>query len=313
MLQLGQLRCFVVVAAERHFGRAAARLNMTQPPLSRQIQQLEHALGVRLLDRGPHAVRLTPAGQAFLPEAERLLEASLAAALVAQRAMTGERGSLRLGYVGGASFSLLPRIVAAASEQLPGVDIVLRDLSSAEQLEALRTRRIDVGIIRPPIAGADLDSACVLREPFVVAMPAGHALAARKRLALRDLDGQDLVMYEPGQGGRMYELLTGVFHTAGIAPRYVQYVRQTYSMLGLAAGGVGLALLQRSASNLSMAGAVMRPITLPAHVVSELHLVWRRNDAAEQPVVARFTELVRGLAPAEPGRPDRGLTRPDRR
>ncbi len=120
MLQFGQLRCFVVVATERHFGRAAARLNMTQPPLSRQIQQLEHALGVRLLDRGPHAVRLTPAGQAFLPEAERLLEASHAAALVARRAMTGEGGSVRVGYVGGASFSLLPRIVVAAAARLPG-------------------------------------------------------------------------------------------------------------------------------------------------------------------------------------------------
>lgn len=299
MLQFNQLRCFVVVATELHFGRAAARLNMTQPPLSRQIQQLEHALGVKLLERSPHAVRLSPAGRAFLPEAERLLELSHAAALTARRAMTGEGGSLALGYVAGASFNALPRIVAAASEQLPGVEIVLRDLSSSEQLEALRTGRIDVGILRPPLAGQDLQFACVLREPFVLALPAGHPLAARKRLALRDLDGENLIMYEPGQGGRMYELLSSVFHGAGVAPRVVQYVRQTYVILGLVASGVGLALLQRSATALVMKGAVMRPIELPPHAVSELHLAWRKRDEVEQPTVSRFTRLVRELLPAD--------------
>lgn len=295
MFQFNQIRCFVVVATELHFGRAAVRLNMTQPPLSRQIQQLEHALGVRLLDRGPHAVRLTPAGRAFLPEAERLLEASHSATLAARRAMTGESGCIMLGYVAGATFSVLPRIVAAAAAHLPDVEIVLRDMSSSEQLDALRTGRINVGILRPPVAGPDLAFTCVLREPFVVAIPAGHALADRAGLVLKDLDAQDLIMYEPGQGGRMYELLTSVFHTAGVTPRYVQYVRQTYCLLGLVASGVGLALMQRSAQGLSMAGAVMRPIELPAHAVSELNLVWRQHDAADQPVVARFTELMRGV------------------
>ncbi|WP_198320798.1 LysR family transcriptional regulator [Azohydromonas aeria] len=293
MFQFSQIRCFVALATELHFGRAAQRLNMTQPPLSRQLQQLEHALGVRLLERGPHVVRLTPAGQAFLPEAQRLLEVAQSAALAARRAESGEEGNIALGYVAGASFTLLPRIVAAAAAQLPRVQIVLRDMSSSEQLEALRTGRIDVGIVRPPVALPDLDSTTLLREPFVVALPAGHALATRRRLQLRHLDGQPLVMYEPGQGGRMYELLTSVFHAAGVTPRYVQYVRQTYCMLGLVASGIGLALLQRSAGCLSMEGTVMRPIALPAHAVSEMCLVWRRKDVEEKPVVARFTELVR--------------------
>jgi DNA-binding transcriptional LysR family regulator len=187
---------------------------------------------------------------------------------------------------------VLPRIVACASARLPHVRIVLRDMSSSEQLEALRTGRIDVGIVRPPVASPDLDTPTLLREPFVAALPAQHALAARRRLGLQDLDGQDLVMYEPGQGGRMYELLTSVFHAAGVTPRYVQYVRQTYCMLGLVASGVGMALLQRSASGLSMDGAVTRPIALPAHAVSELCLVWRRKDSEEKPVVARFTEVA---------------------
>ncbi|MDZ5457587.1 LysR family transcriptional regulator [Azohydromonas lata] len=294
--QFSQLRCFVAVATELHFGRAAQRLNMTQPPLSRQVQQLEHALGVRLLERGPHAVRLTPAGQAFLGEAQRVLEAAQSAALAARRADTGEEGSIALGYVAGASFSVLPKLVAAASAQLPRVQIVLRDLSSSEQLEALRTGRLDAGIVRPPVALADFDSLSLLREPFAAALPAGHRLASRRRLRLQDLDGENLVMYEPGQGGRMYELLTSVFHTAGITPHCVQQVRQTYCMLGLVASGVGLALLQRSASQVSMAGVVMRPVELPAHAVSELCLVWRRKDVEEKPVMARFVEMVRGVA-----------------
>jgi DNA-binding transcriptional LysR family regulator len=295
LFQFSQLRCFVAIATELHFGRAAQRLNMTQPPLSRQLQQLEHALGVRLLERGPHAVRLTPAGQAFLPEAQRLLEAAQSAALAARRAETGEEGSIALGYVAGASFSVLPKLVAEASARLPRVQIVLRDLSSSEQLEALRTGRLDAGIVRPPVASADFDSLSLLREPFVVALPAGHRLAARRRLRLQDLDGENLVMYEPGQGGRMYELLTSVFHTAGITPRYVQQVRQTYCMLGLVASGVGLALLQRSASRLSMEGAVIRPMALPAHAVSELCLVWRRKDVEETPAMARFVAMVRDV------------------
>lgn len=300
MLQFSQIRCFVALATELHFGRAAQRLNMTQPPLSRQLQQLEHALGVRLLERGPHAVRLTPAGQAFLPEAQRLLEVAQSAALAARRAETGEEGAIALGYVAGASFSVLPRIVAEAAAQLPRVQIVLRDLSSSEQLEALRTGRIDVGIVRPPVASPDLDSATLLREPFVVALPAKHPLAARRRLRLQDLDAQPLVMYEPGQGGRMYELLTSVFHAAGVTPRYVQYVRQTYCMLGLVASGVGLALLQQSAGCLSMEGTVMRPITLPEHAVSEMCLVWRRKDSEEKPVVARFVAVVRAAVAFRP-------------
>lgn len=292
MFQLSQIRCFVVLANELHFGRAAVRLHMTQPPLSRQIQQLEAALNVQLFERTQRSVHLTPAGKAFLPEAEYLLEVSQSAASVARRAATGEAGSVSLGYVAGASFSFMPRIVAAATAQLPGLDIVLRDMSTAEQFEALRSGRLDVGIVRAPADHADLRSASVLREPFVVAMPASHPLAAKRRLAIGDLHRQDLIMYEPGQGGSMYELLTTAFHAAQVAPRYVQHVRQTYSLMGLVGSGVGLALVQASAARLRMPGVVVRPISLPASAVSELHLAWRAADEAGNPAVNRFRLLV---------------------
>lgn len=292
MFQLSQIRCFVVVANELHFGRAAARLHMTQPPLSRQIQQLEGVLGVQLLERTQRSVRLTPAGKAFLPEAEYLLALSASATSVARRAASGEGGSLSLGYVAGASYAFMPRIVALARARLPGLDVVLRDMSSTEQFEALRSGRLDVGIVRSPTDHADLRSASVEREPFVVALPAGHALARRRQLDMDDLHGQDLIMYEPGQGGSMYELLTTAFHAAHVVPRYVQHVRQTYCLMGLVGSGVGLALIQTSAARLRMPGVVVRPIRLPPYAVSEFHLAWRARDEVENPVVDRFRRLV---------------------
>ncbi|APW39937.1 hypothetical protein RD110_24285 [Rhodoferax koreense] len=292
MFQLSQIRCFVVLANELHFGRAAVRLHMTQPPLSRQIQQLEAALGVQLLERTQRNVQLTPAGKAFLPEAEYLMQLSQSAASVARRAAQGEAGTVRLGYVAGASFGFMPRIVAAANKQLPGLDIVLRDLSTTEQFEALRSGRLDVGITRSPADHADLRSASVLREPFVAALPAAHPLAARRKLAIEALHGQDLIMYEPGQGGSMYELLTAAFHAARVAPRYVQHVRQTYCLMGLVGSGIGIALIQASAARLRMPGVAVRPIGLPAAAVSEFHLAWRAADEAANPAVERFRQLV---------------------
>jgi len=292
MFQLSQIRCFVVLANELHFGRAAVRLHMTQPPLSRQIQQLEASLDVQLFERTQRSVHLTPAGKAFLPEAQYLLAVSQSAASVARRAATGEAGTVSLGYVAGASFSFMPRVVAAATAQLPGLDIVLRDMSTAEQFEALRSGRLDVGIVRAPADHADLRSASVMREPFVVALPTAHPLAARRRLSIEDLHQQNLIMYEPGQGGCMYELLTTAFHAAQVAPRYVQHVRQTYCLMGLVGSGLGLALVQASVARMRMSGVVVRPIRLPVNVVSELHLAWRAEDELTNPAVNRLRLLV---------------------
>jgi DNA-binding transcriptional LysR family regulator len=132
----------------------------------------------------------------------------------------------------------------------------------------------------------------VEREAFVVALPAGHTLARRRQLDMDDLHGQDLIMYEPGQGGSMYELLTTAFHAAQVVPRYVQHVRQTYCLMGLVGSGVGLALIQASAARLRLPGVVARPIRLPPYAVSEFHLAWRARDETDNPVVDRFRRLV---------------------
>jgi DNA-binding transcriptional LysR family regulator len=149
VFQLTQLRCFVAVATELHFGRAAASLNMTQPPLTRQIQLLEHEVGVRLLERSGGNVRLTPAGAVFLHEAEDILRRSQAATLAARRAMRADAGSVTMGFIPAASFTLLPQLLAAVQAQLPDVQVVLREMQMVEQIEAIGTDRIELGIVRP--------------------------------------------------------------------------------------------------------------------------------------------------------------------
>src|SRR5471032_3088290 len=173
--ELRQLRCFVAAAEELHFGRAAARMNMTQPPLSRQIQLLEHVLGVKLLDRTSRAVKLTPAGRVFLLEARRILRLTESAALTTRRTASGEAGTITLGFTATSGYSFLPRLISACTSRLPNVTIALKEMVSSEQTEALLTGRIDVGLLRPPIERAEFTKFRILTEPLVAALPSGDA------------------------------------------------------------------------------------------------------------------------------------------
>ena len=151
MFELSQVRCFVAVAEELHFGRAAARLNMTQPPLSRQIQILERILGVKLLQRGNRLVKLTPAGQSFLTEARLILKLTESAALLARRVAEGKAGSVNIGFTAASSYSYVPELVAACRQQLPDVELILKEMVSGDQLKRLGAGEIDIGLLRPPI------------------------------------------------------------------------------------------------------------------------------------------------------------------
>ena len=177
MFQLSQLRCFVAVATELHFGRAAAMLHMTQPLLTRQIQLLEHELGVQLLERAGGTVRLTPAGASFRREAEDILRRSQAAMLAARRAMRADAGTVTLGFIAAASFALLPQVLGAVRTALPDVQVLPRELQTLDQLDALAGDRIDLGLVRPFAPRSFADAAVLSREPLVLAAPRGHALA----------------------------------------------------------------------------------------------------------------------------------------
>jgi len=277
VFQLTQLRCFVAVATELHFGRAAASLNMTQPPLTRQIQLLEHEVGVRLLERSGGNVRLTPAGAVFLHEAEDILRRSQAATLAARRAMRADAGSVTMGFIPAASFTLLPQLLAAVQTQLPDVQVVLREMQTIEQVEAIGTDRIELGIVRPFAPRSFTESVAIFREPFVLAMPAEHRLADQAAIPLSALEGEAFIEFCPSESRYLYELVAGRLRAEGVAPETVQTLSHTHSILSLVDAGVGVALVPRSAQRLRYAGVEFRSLRDVDSFDVELHLVWRRG------------------------------------
>jgi len=295
--ELSHLRCFVAVAEELHFGRAATRLNMTQPPLSRQIQVLERILDVALLERTSRSVKLTPAGRSFLQEAQRILRHTDVAAAVARRVDSGKVGTLRIGFTAATAYSYLPTLVKACEAQLPDIGLVLNEEVTKAQLEHLLSDQLDIGLVRPPITRPELRSTRVLSEPLVAAVPSGHRLAESGALGTRDFAGESLIMYSSHDARYFYDLVASVFSDSGVLPRYVQHLVQIHSILALVRAGVGMALVPQSAAALRYEGVVFKRLQLrrPAHV--ELYLVWRRDNP--DPLVEHVVELANGLHVAE--------------
>lgn len=291
MFDLAQLRCFTSLAAELNFRRAAERLHMTQPPLSRQIQLLEHQLGVALFIRSTRAVALTAAGRAFLIEAQALLEQAHRAAQTARLTASGEIGNVNIGFVASAVYDFLPRVVAQARRERPGVRIALYEMSTFEQLQALHARRIDLAIVRAPLNQAGLVSECLVREPFILAVPSEHPLTHAASVELAALQGQPFIMYSHAGWLPFNELLTGMFRSTGVQPDYVQSIGNTLTILSLVNAGMGMALVPRSASAMSFERLCWRNIELPTGVHSELHLVWR--DDTDNPAVDAIRDAIR--------------------
>jgi DNA-binding transcriptional LysR family regulator len=280
----------VTVAEELHFGRAAARLNLTQPPLSRQIQVLEHIIDAPLLERTSRSVRLTPAGRSFLPVARRILKLAETASQVARRIAMGKTGSLKIGYTAAAAYGFLPELIAACRARLPEVDFSLKEMVSGDQLEALASGQIDAGLLRPPIARPELATRRVLAEPLLAAIPRKHALASREVLSIKDFDGQPFVMYSPYESRYFHDLLVALFTQADILPRYVQHVGQIHSILALVRAGLGASIVPAAAANLKIADVKLRPLKLRNAAPVELFMVWRRED--ENPLLPALVELA---------------------
>lgn len=291
MFTLSQLESFVAVAETLHYGRAAERLSMTQPPLTRRIQFLERELGVELFDRTGRTVRLTAAGRAFLADARRILGLSTQATLAVRRVPTGEVGTVALGFTASAAHSVLDTVVGAIRSDLPGVDLVLRERVSGTQLEELRSGELDLALVRPPVPPSGVDQHLVHREPLLAAVPAGHPLAGPGRpLHLRDLDGLPFVMYSPTEARYFHEVLVGIFRGAGIAPRYVHHLTQVHTILALVRAGLGLALVPRAATALGLDGVTLRPVEDLTGEPVELVAAWRAND--ESPALRAVREIV---------------------
>lgn len=315
MFEFNQLRCFVAVAEERHFHRAAARLNMTQPPLSRQIQALEQRLGARLFWRDSRGVRPTPAGLAFLDEARRLLRLAEGAARRTRALAEGQAGELSIGFTAASGYAVLPRLVALLRQRLPGVSLRLREAVSAEQLAALRAGQLDLGLVRPLQAQPGLAWTRLEREALLLALPAAHPLAALPAIPPGALQGEPLVTYPPVEGRYLHELVTGFYRLSGLVPGAVQHVSQAHSILALVGAGLGLALVPRAVERLRPEGVALRPLAMQAPPVAELMLAWpaeTENPAGEAALAAlRAAWPQLGEGPPPPGQPP-GMPGPER-
>lgn len=293
MLDFGQLRCFAAVAEELHFGRAAARLNMTQPPLSRQIQVLERVLDVQLLDRTSRSVRLTAAGRSFLPEALRILRLAETATHVTRQVAAGRAGVLKLGFTAASAYDFLPRLVIACRTAMPDVTLSLREMVTRDQVEAILSGQIDAGFIRLPVNYPELQTERALAEPLVVALPEAHPLVTRSILRLADLNDEAVIGYAPHEASYFHDLMIGLFSGAGARPRIVQQLTQIHSILALVRAGIGLALVPAAAESLRFVGVAFRPLDLAQPRPAELHLAWRRGS--DVPLLASLRGLLREM------------------
>ena len=306
MFELAQLRCFTILASELNFRRAAERLNMTQPPLSRQIQLLEHQLGVALFTRSTRSVALTAAGRAFFVEAQALLDQAHRAAQRARSAALGESGSLTISFVASAVYDFLPRAITQVRRQQPGVAINLLETTTFEQLQALRARRVDLAVVREPLQQPGLVSESLLREPFVLATPAEHPLAQHPAPTLAMLHSEPFILYAHGAWQPFNELHTGLFRANGIQPDYVQSLGSTLTILSLVNAGLGLALVPRGASAIRFQQVRFRELPLPAGICAQLHLAWRDDndnpalEAARNAVRQAARDIALDLPPIQP-------------
>jgi DNA-binding transcriptional LysR family regulator len=293
LFEISQLRCFVAVAEELHFSRAAERLNMTQPPLSRQIRLLEHSVGVALLERTSRSVTLTDAGAAFLPEATRILRLAQEAAVKARRTASGEQGSLTIGFSAASGYSLLPAVVRGIRQACPQVALNLKELVSTAQVEALNAGEIDLGLMRPHTINSELESILMVTESLMLAIQESDADLWPAAPTLACLHGKPFVMYSPYEARPFYQMLSERFARAGVVPDIVEHIGQVHTMLALVGAGMGAALIAEGAARLKFEGIVLRKVTTdPVHLVA----TYRRDNG--NPVLALLKQQV--LAPFHP-------------
>lgn len=287
MFEISQLRCFVAVAEELHFSRAAERLNMTQPPLSRQIRLLEHQVGTQLLERSSRNVHLTAAGKAFLPEATRILRMAEEAMFTARRAAKGEQGSLSIGFTSASGYSLLPELVSKLRARCPGIALNLKELVSTNQVEMLNSGELDLGLMRPHAVNGELDSVPIVTESLMLAIHERDAGQWPLKPTLECLHGQPFIMYSPFEARPFYHMLSERFAKAKVTPDIVEHIGQVHTMLALVRAGVGVALIAEGAAKLKFEGIVMREMeTEPVHMVC----TYRRDN--ENPVLQLFLREI---------------------
>lgn len=287
-MEFRHLRYFLVLADELHFGRAARRLSISQPPLSLNIQQLEASVGARLFERDSKGVRLTAAGRAFRESATALLAQAEEARLLARQIEAGAVGRLRVGFVGSMLYRGLPQKLQQFEADQPGIQIALTELNSQEQIEALLHGQLDVGFIHTSRVPDELATRLIHSEPFVCCMPAAHRLATRRNIALTELRGEPFVLFSRNASPDYYARIVDMCAAEGFYPQIRHEVRHWLSVVSLVSQGMGVAVVPAALRHSALAGAAFRPLK-PSTVPSEVYCVWKA--APDHPARDRFVDI----------------------
>ncbi|WP_202109772.1 LysR family transcriptional regulator [Bordetella sp. 02P26C-1] len=290
MIELRHFRCFIAVAETLHFGRAAERLAMSQPPLTVAIQQLEQRLGTRLFERNSKGVRLTAAGQAMLEDARRVLGQFEQALVHARDAAEGISGHVRIGCVGAMLYRGLPQALASYQHDFPAVRVTVSELNSQIQVTQLLRDELDVGFVHTARLPKGMQRQLVVSEPFICCLPADHALAAQPRIPLSTLADEPFVLFARSVSPDYHAAILDVCAQAGFSPRLQHEVRHWLAVVAWVAQGLGVALVPKAMSQSGVPGVVFRPID-NAVAMSESYVIWREDGAT--PVAGHCVEHLK--------------------
>ncbi len=295
-MDLRKLRYFAVLAEEKHFGRAARRLSLSQPPLSLAIRQLEEEIGAKLFVRDSRNVALTAAGVALQREANMLLRRAEETRALVRAIAEGQRGQLRLGFGGSMLYRGLPRIVELFRAAAPSTELRLHELNSAEQIEALHRDEIDLGFVHGRATPAGLDGFRFHAEPFVACVPERHACAKARSLQLDRLQDDDFVLFAQAASPDYYQSIVATCLSAGFNPKVRHEVRHWTSVVACVANGMGVALVPRSLKTFRVQGAVFVPLRDPG-IPSETWCIWKA-DNLQSAALAKLVDAARRQAAA---------------
>ncbi|KQV19096.1 MULTISPECIES: LysR family transcriptional regulator [unclassified Kitasatospora] len=288
-LGLRQLHAFAVLAEELHFGRAAERLGIAQPPLSQQIRRLEERVGHPLFTRGPGGVALTAAGQELLPAARRALDEIADGLDAARRTGSGEVGRLRIGFSASLALTVLPGLLLAYQERYPAVRLELRELTTAPQVAALHEQTIDLGLLREPPEQPGLSTRTILTEELVAVLPAAHPLAAQRAVPVAGLADESFVLLPREAGPTVHDRILRLCREAGFEPRLGQQAVEWQTVAALVGAGLGVSIAPAGLRRLRLPGVTYRRLD-PNTARTTVAAAWRTEDRS--PLVARFLALV---------------------
>jgi DNA-binding transcriptional LysR family regulator len=292
-IELRRLRYFVAVAQERHFGRAAARVGIQQPPLTQQIQRLEQQLGVTLLTRRPR-VTVTPAGQVLLAHALRLLAQAERAVDATRRVSQGLAGTLDVGFAASTLTVGLAQAIYKFRHQTPGVQLRLHELSSADQVAALQSGVIDIGLVREAVPHVGIRCDVIFSEKLVAVLPPGHALAKRRAIPLASLAGESFVHFPRHVAPGLYDRIAKLCHSAGFMPTVTQEAHEWLTLLSLVDAAIGVTLAPASFKRLKWGDVRYVRLTSPADRETSVAVCRRADDQSE--AAAHFADVLRDIA-----------------